>query len=163
VSEGWRARLEAVDFGIEGGTPVGRDIRAALAEIERLEKAFQADEPCPAAIKLLARAIALEAAADREGTKRYADKWRAAEAEIERLTRERDEARSRASSLETQWAESDTAKAIFQAMERAEQAEAEVERLRAAGLSCMEMAGIADHMNILDVMGAALRGEGEKS
>jgi BMFP domain-containing protein YqiC len=46
-------------------------------------------------------------------------------AEVERL-------RMRVSSLETQWAESDTAAAIFQAMSRAEQAEAEVERLRAA-------------------------------
>ena len=31
-TEETRARLEAVDFGIEGGTAVGGDIRAALAE-----------------------------------------------------------------------------------------------------------------------------------
>jgi hypothetical protein len=51
---------------------------------------------------------------------------------------------------------------------RADKAEAEVERLRAAGQRCMEIstglaaAGIVGHMDILDVMGAALHGEGEK-
>ena len=48
---------------------------------------------------------------------------------IEELTRELKEARHRVSVLEVRWEESDTAKAIFQAMERAESAETQVEEL----------------------------------
>ena len=49
----------------------------------------------------------------------------------------------------------------------AKQYSAEVERLRAAGQRCMEIstglasAGIVGHADILDVLGAALRGGGE--
>lgn len=95
-------------------------------------------EETRARLESLARNTAMRGAGAIESNDWVGDKLlddaadiRAALAEIERLTRERDEARSRVSSLETQWAESDTAKAIFQAMERAEQAEAQVERLRA--------------------------------
>jgi DNA repair exonuclease SbcCD ATPase subunit len=93
------------------------------------------------------------------------DARREAEAEVERL-------RMRVSSLETQWAESDTAAAIFQAMSRAEQAEAEVERLREAlaeiakGEGRYNCAPLIHAFNTIEDMQAlaitVLRGEGEK-
>jgi hypothetical protein len=143
VSEGWseaKARLERelAVVKVFGAS----DIHAVLAEVARLRAERDKWE-----------ADALQKLNDYKCA--MIDKA-AVEAEVGRLLAEMKHNDPASYSSMVQW------------REKCYEARAEVARLRAAGQRCMQIstglaaAGVVGHMNILDVMGAALLGDGKK-